>query len=76
MKKARNFALTVVGSIVVYETLRRTGALDKIKGNVKTKAGKFLDDPKMQVDGFFDKLKGNAKKSKVETEDWLEDLFD
>ncbi len=75
MKKVRNFTLTVVGSIVIYEALRRTGTLDKIKGEVKLRTGKFLEDPKLQLEGIFDIGKGAIKKTVHESEDWLDNLI-
>lgn len=76
MKKFKKFTFTVVGTIVVYETLRKTGALDQIKGRVKHEIGKLLVDPKLMSEGTMDTTKGKVKevshKVKEEIEDNLE----
>lgn len=75
MKKLRNLTFTIVGSIVVYEALRKTGALDKIKGSVKQKLGKALQDPHMQFEGTYEKGRGIAKDMTREVKEELVDHF-
>ena len=76
MKKLRKFTFTVVGSIVVYEALRKTGALDKIKGDLKQRLGQLLDNPKLQLEGSFDEGKGIVKEVTHDVKEKVEDLVE
>ena len=45
MKKFKTFAITALGSIVVYEAMRKSGLLDRIAGEMKLRIGTMNDDP-------------------------------
>ena len=61
MKKFKTFAITALGSIVVYEAMRKSGLLDRIAGEMKLRIGTMNDDPMQKLDGMIDKGKGHIK---------------
>lgn len=72
----KKFIATAVGSIVVYEYLKKKGVLDKLAGEIKDLVGDVSDDPKMELEGAFDKGKGQAKEFVSEAKDYVEDVKD
>jgi uncharacterized protein YjbJ (UPF0337 family) len=45
------------------------GQKDKVKGNVKEKTGKALDDKELESEGKVDKVKGDLKERKGNVKD-------
>ncbi len=67
MKKTKTFIITAVGSIVIYEAMRKSGLLDRLTGEIKKRVGHATNDPDLEFEGMIDKGKGTVK-------GWVHDL--
>lgn len=74
MKKFKTFAITALGSIVVYEAMRKSGLLDRIAGEMKLRIGTMNDDPMQKLDGMIDKGKGHIKGYAQDAKNALKDI--
>jgi uncharacterized protein YjbJ (UPF0337 family) len=52
------------------------GRAKELKGTLKEKTGKMLDNPKMQSEGTADKLGGKAQKTYGDSKERLKDGID
>lgn len=76
MKKTTGFLMTAIGSIVVYEALRRNGVLDRVKGSFEQEYGKLTQDPKLQAKGLFHSTKGEVKDVIHDVKESVEDSIE
>lgn len=76
MKKISAFLVTAVGSIAIYETLKRYGIIDQINGKIEQAVGKSTDDPGLQIKGMFTSGKGKVKEAFEDTKDAFEDAVE
>ena len=61
MKKFKTFAITALGSIVVYEAMRKSGLLDRITGEMKLRIGTMIDKGKGHIKGYAQDAKNALK---------------
>jgi uncharacterized protein YjbJ (UPF0337 family) len=61
MKKFIAGAIAAVGSIALFEALRRKGVVDQVTGKVKESLGQATEDKEMEAKGVFDQAKGKTK---------------
>lgn len=63
MKKLLALGVVAVGSVVLYEYLRKNGVVDQIKGEIESFIGAATGDNGLKVDGFVHQTKGKAKEA-------------
>ena len=73
MKKTTAFVITALGSIAVYETLKRYGVLDKARGKFEQEIGKSTGDRKLQAEGVYHSVKGEVKGTVQDIKDSIHD---
>lgn len=61
MKKFMAGIIAALGSIVLFEALRRKGVVDQVSGQVKESLGQATGDKQMEAEGVFGQAKGKTK---------------
>lgn len=76
MKKTTALVITAIGSIAIFETLRRNGVLDKVKGKVEQKIGRANNDPILEAKGLLHSGTGHVKASLHNISESIHDTID
>lgn len=76
MRKLTGILLTAIGSVTIYEALKRYGILDQAAGKAQKTYGKATNDPGDQAKGMFKEVKGNIKGAFSETKDAIQDAVE
>ncbi len=76
MKKFAILALAAVGTVAIYEAMRRNGMLDQVCGKMKQTVGDLTDDEVLHTKGVLQSAKGEAKHFFAKSKDKLEDTVE